>query len=159
MPLIKNVLQAIVCLCLGPFNQVSNLKTFIAKLTDTVVVLNQNFTFSLLKLLQVTLLLGQESVLFAGLCIDGLSQNSFLFVELLELICKLFLLSLAFLRFVDTDTIVLGNRIQFGHATLQLIQLFDLLTPQLFSLHIFVLQLRKFLSEVSQALSCILHLL
>ena len=129
MPLGEDILQAIVGLSLCPFNQVTDLKAFLTQFNDSFVVLGENLTLSHLKLFEVALFLSCQSFLLASLGVDGLSQDSLLLVELLELLCKLLVLGHILLALLNTDAVVLRNGVQFGQSVPQLFKLVNLLIP------------------------------
>ena len=159
LPLGKDVLKAIISLSLRSFDQISDLKTFLAKFNNTFVILGQNLALSHLELLQITFLLCCECFLFPCLGVDSLCQNTLLLVQMLKLFGELLVLGHVLLRFFHTDTIVLCNGIELGETVTELLKLVDLIVPQLFRFLVFFFELGQLLCQVCQSLSGVLHLL
>ena len=86
-------------------------------------------------------------------------QDSLLLVELLKLLCKLLVLGHVLFALFHADAIMLRNSVQLGQSVPQLLQLVNLLIPQLLRFLVLLLKFSQFFSQVSQPLSRILHLL
>ena len=114
LPLLQNILETIICLSLGPFNQVADLEALLSQLNHAFVVLGQDLTFSHLKLLQITFLLCSERLLLPGLSVNRLRKDTFLLVQVLQLLGELLMLSHVLFGLLDTDTIVLRDSVKLG---------------------------------------------
>ena len=159
VPLVQDVLQTIVGFSLGSFDQVTNLKTLLAKLNDALIVPLQDLTLSELQLLQVAPLLTHKCLLFPRLGINSLRQNPLLLLQVLKLLLQLLLLGLRLFGFLHTDAVVLSYRVKLAKACPELLQLVALLAAHLLCFPVFFFKLRQLLCQVGQALSRILDLL
>ena len=83
LPLLQNVLQAVIGLSLRSLDQITNLQAFLSQFYDTLVVLGKDFTLAHLKLLQVALLFSCERFLLARLSVYSLGQDALLLVQVL----------------------------------------------------------------------------
>lgn len=89
--------------------------------------------------------------MFLSLCVNGLREDSLLFVQMVQLLLQSFLLSMIFLRLLYANAVVLCYLIQFFKAHFQFFKLCKLLVSKFFRLLIIFIQFLKLFSEVSKS--------